>query len=44
MIKEVLLVVLIVVAGAAIASAIKGEKLSFSTEFSICLATSCPND
>jgi hypothetical protein len=44
MMKEVLFVVLIVVAGAAIASAIHGKQLSFSTQFSICLATSCSND
>jgi hypothetical protein len=44
MMKEVLLVALIVLAGAAIASSIKGEQLSFSTSFSICLATSCSDD
>jgi hypothetical protein len=40
--KTALLVTLTVVLGLSIASAIKGEKLSF--EFSICLATSCSND
>lgn len=46
MMKEVLLVALIVVTGAAIASAIKGEQLSFSTSFSICIqgTKACSND